>query len=255
MKDSYWFKHDSNASRDIKLLKIKALYDFWGIGLFWSVVELLREQNDYSFQSDESGLDMVCSLVSCSDNIRFHNWFKDCLKFGLFVEDKGVFYSESLCERMAKWEVKKGNGGKGGRPIKTETETEVITETETETKSESKPLDKIREDKIREEYIMFISLFNSITGKSHKGTNKDKKQFHARSLEGFTLTNIETAIRNCLKTKYHQENPHYLTPEFITRPDKLQMYMDYKPEVIVTEHKCNGFVEVPGWVEPNRRRN
>lgn len=140
MKDSFWFKHDSNALRDMKLMKVKALYDFWGIGLYWSVIEILREQDGYKFQSDESGLDLVCSLVSCLDSIRFHNWFNDCVKFGLFKIDNGYFYSNSLVERMKNWEILKSNGSKGGRPPKPKMKPEV----KPEYKPEDKPLDKIR---------------------------------------------------------------------------------------------------------------
>ena len=143
MKDAFWFRHDSNASRDMKLLKLKALYDFWGIGLYWSVIELLREQDEYKFQSDESGLDMVCSLVSCLDNVRFHNWFNDCLKFNLFKIDNNYFFSESLCRRMTKWEILKANGDKGGRPLKPKPKPKQ--------EPEAEPLDKI--DKKKEEYV------------------------------------------------------------------------------------------------------
>jgi hypothetical protein len=143
-QDSYWFKHDSTASRDIKLMKIKHLYDFWGIGLYWSTVELLREQNNYSFPADESGLNMVCDLVRCSDMVRFKNWFNDCIKIKLFVIAENEFFSESLIKRMDNWETKKVNGGKGGRPKKTET----ISEIKPNGKANQKH--KIREDKIIE---------------------------------------------------------------------------------------------------------
>jgi hypothetical protein len=32
------------------------------------------------------------------------------------------------------------------------------------------------------------------------------------------------AIKNCSIDKYHIENPKYLTPEFISRPDKIEKY-------------------------------
>ena len=124
-KDVYWFSHDSNASRDIKMMQLKHQYDFWGIGLYWSVIEVLREQPNYRFDSTESGLSLLSTLVMCSDMIRFENWFNDCVRIGLFKTDKNTFFSESLCERMKNWESKKANGSKGGRPQKTESKTEI----------------------------------------------------------------------------------------------------------------------------------
>jgi hypothetical protein len=162
MKDAFWFKHDSNASRDMKLLKIKALYDFWGIGLYWSVVEMLREQDGYKFQYDQSGLDLVCGLVSCLDNIRFHNWFNDCIKFGLFRIKQGYFFSDSLCNRMQKWEILKTNGEKGGRPKKPNKKPR----TKPDIKPEAEPLEEIEyiDNKIKNAWLRWldfkISQFN-----------------------------------------------------------------------------------------------
>ncbi len=72
----------------------------------------------------------------------------------------------------------------------------------------------------------FIQRFNLITGKKIRiFDNKAKKQFNLRIKEGFTIDDIEKAIENCSKDKFHIDNPKYLTPEFITRVDKLQMYL------------------------------
>jgi uncharacterized phage protein (TIGR02220 family) len=75
-------------------------------------------------------------------------------------------------------------------------------------------------------YLFFISEFNRITGKQFRGTKKDEAQYSARVKEGFTLAQFISAITNCKNDKYHIDNPKYLTPEFITRADKLQMYLN-----------------------------
>lgn len=72
----------------------------------------------------------------------------------------------------------------------------------------------------------FIKNFNLLTGKKIRVfDDKAKKQFKARLKEGFTIKEIETAIVNCSNDQYHIENPRFLTPEFITRLDKLQKYI------------------------------
>jgi len=79
--------------------------------------------------------------------------------------------------------------------------------------------------------IDFISIFNELTGKKIRILDsKAKKQFEARLKEGFTINEIKTAIVNCKNDKYHIENPKYLTPEFITRADKLQIYLNKENE-------------------------
>jgi len=80
-----------------------------------------------------------------------------------------------------------------------------------------------------ENYILFLKLFNGITGKNFRGSDKDKRQFNARSKEGFTIADFDNAITNCKNDEYHKKNTKYLTPEFITRADKLQAYLNVKP--------------------------
>ena len=68
-----------------------------------------------------------------------------------------------------------------------------------------------------------------MTGKNFRGDNSAKRHFGARVKEGYTREQFQTAIHNCLCDKFHKENPKYLTPEFITRPDKLEKYINYTP--------------------------
>ena len=76
-------------------------------------------------------------------------------------------------------------------------------------------------------YKAFVDLFNEITGKKFRyGDKKASNQLQARLKEGYTREDIEKAIRNCFKDPYHMENPKYLTPEFITRTSKLEMYLE-----------------------------
>ena len=89
-------------------------------------------------------------------------------------------------------------------------------------------------------YVDFVSLFKQITGKNVRGDGKSERQFKARTKEGYTLKDFETAIINCFSDPYHQQNPKYLTCEFIARADKLQMYLLAKPEqkeIKIVTHK------------------
>jgi hypothetical protein len=123
MKDSFWFKHDSTAGRDIKLRKIQHIYGHEGKGLFWDVVEVLREEGNYTHPSDENSLQMLCDLIGYKDVPRFINWFNDCVKVELFMVKNGHFFSKSLMIRMKVWESKKENGNKPKKKrIKSENE-------------------------------------------------------------------------------------------------------------------------------------
>lgn len=117
-KDSYWFRHDSTAGRGLRMRKMAHIYGHWGKGIYWDVIEILRDQTKYSFHSDDTSLQMLCDLIGCKDEAKFISWFKDCINLDLFQQNKGKFYSEILCKNMLKWDTSKANGDKGGRPPK-----------------------------------------------------------------------------------------------------------------------------------------
>ena len=116
-KDSYWFKHDSSAGRATRMRKMAFIYSHWGKGIYWDVIEVLRDQEGYRYSSELFDLRMLCDLIGCKDETKFLNWYADCVKFELFIEENGMFFSEVLCGNMKRWEVSKSNGSKGGRPV------------------------------------------------------------------------------------------------------------------------------------------
>ena len=158
-KDSYWFKHDCSAGRGTKIRKIQFIYGHEGKGLYWDVIEVLREQNGYKHESDEMSLRMLCDLIGFKDFKRFNNWFNDCVKYGLLINEKGYFYSQVLSENMKSWESKKSNGSKGGRPKSKPNQNRIKTETKTESKANQNH--KRREEKKREEkeYTLIVPFF------------------------------------------------------------------------------------------------
>lgn len=88
-----------------------------------------------------------------------------------------------------------------------------------------------KEDLVKKEeeymYDSFISAFNDITGKKFRGDSKSKIQFKARLKEGYTPEDFSKAIRNCKNDDHHiKTGLVYLTPEFITRPDKLSRFLN-----------------------------
>jgi uncharacterized phage protein (TIGR02220 family) len=81
------------------------------------------------------------------------------------------------------------------------------------------------------DWSKLLSKFNSITGKKSKVVpDKARKQILARIKEGYTKADILKGIENCYKDSHHQETNHkYLTLEFISRPDKLEKFVNVTP--------------------------
>jgi len=46
-KESFYFSHDFNARNDRKLIKVKLKHRQSGIGIYWSIVEMLFEENGF----------------------------------------------------------------------------------------------------------------------------------------------------------------------------------------------------------------
>lgn len=115
-------------------------------------------------------------------------------------------------------------------------ETEIYTETILENtlggnpnipsnKNDKNNKNEKKEEEYNKLYVGFVSSFNSIKGSKFRSTDKVRKQFYARLREGFSVDQMLEALRNAMKVKYHIDNKFtYLTPEFFTRSDKIEMY-------------------------------
>jgi uncharacterized phage protein (TIGR02220 family) len=81
------------------------------------------------------------------------------------------------------------------------------------------------------DWSKLLSKFNDITGKSSRVVpDKARNQILARIKEGYTKADILKGIENCYKDSHHQETNHkYLTLEFISRPDKLEKFVNVTP--------------------------
>ena len=92
----------------------------------------------------------------------------------------------------------------------------------------SAPIKEGKKDKNdKNEINILIDGFNEITGRDFRGDDKTKRQLNGRLKEGYTIDEILLATKACFNSEYHRKNPQYLTPEFITRSDKLQQYLNY----------------------------
>ena len=111
-KDAYYFSHDSNARNDLKMIKLRRKLGLKGVGLFWCVIEILRETETYSISIDE--IEDICFDLRCE--VEDFEILFDC---DLLKKNNDLFISESLCERMEKLdEIKEKRriaGAKGGK--------------------------------------------------------------------------------------------------------------------------------------------
>jgi hypothetical protein len=123
--ESSWFKHDSNARHDIKIQYLRSVHGNAGYGMFWMIIEIMRDSNDYCLKYD------LMTFIALSRELEMNHeqvrsFLDFCIQAELLIKDNGIIYSESLLKRLDKLEERKRqlklNGMKGGRPKKQATE-------------------------------------------------------------------------------------------------------------------------------------
>lgn len=109
-KDAFYFSHDSNAKDDPKCMMLIDQLGLEGYGIYWVLIETLREQPGYRYP-----------LAGVSALARKYNTSAQKMEavvrgFGLFrIEDETVFSSDSLVRRMEEWDETKRRRSLAGK--------------------------------------------------------------------------------------------------------------------------------------------
>lgn len=87
-------------------------------------------------------------------------------------------------------------------------------------------------------YKGYVAFINKTLGKNYRGDSKSKRQLAARLKDGYTNLDIKKAIVNASKESFHIESKFkHLTPEFFTRADKLDKFINAGDGVPAIEKK------------------
>src|SRR5690606_518534 len=93
-KDAYYFSHDSNAQDDPKCMILIDQLGMEGYGIFWALIERLRNEKDYTLPINlanafakrwQTSKEKVEAVIK---------------NYGLFVVENDIFYSERLRNSM-----------------------------------------------------------------------------------------------------------------------------------------------------------
>jgi hypothetical protein len=110
-KESYYFSHDSNARNDVKIIKLRRQLGLEGYGLYWCLIEMLRETPEYKLHIDTID-DIAFSLNISKEKV---DTVIKC--YDLFTVDEDRFFSERLIRSMEKYNTTKkrlSDAGKNG---------------------------------------------------------------------------------------------------------------------------------------------
>ena len=109
-KDAYYFPHDSNAKDDPKCVLLIEQLGMEGYGIYWMLIETLREQPDYTYPVANS------PALGRRYNTTAEKVKTVVCNYGLFtVKDDKIFFSDSLNRRMLVLEEKRAKRSEAGR--------------------------------------------------------------------------------------------------------------------------------------------
>lgn len=110
MKEAYYFPHDSNAKDDPKCVLMIEQLGMEGYGIFWMLIETLRDQPGYTYPI--TNLPALARRYNTSaEKVR-----TVVFNYGLFVVNEDtIFFSESLQRRMKSLDEKRLKRAEAGR--------------------------------------------------------------------------------------------------------------------------------------------
>lgn len=109
-KDCYYFTHDSNAKDDPKCVLLIEQLGMEGYGIYWMLIETLRDQPDYTYP--------VANIPALA---RRYNTSAEKVRtvvynYALFtVKEDRIFFSESLNRRMQLFNERRAKRSEAGR--------------------------------------------------------------------------------------------------------------------------------------------
>jgi hypothetical protein len=246
-----YFSHDSNARNDEKILALRMKHGMEGYGVYFAILERLMEIGDHSHKTD---YDVIAFDLHVKPDV-----VKSVVEdFGLFkkTEDDCRFYSDRFSRQMAVvdeiYEKRRLAGIRSGEARREKSNIpgenkHLLNTCSTPVEQKSTLVEQIKGNKSKEDinisneicrvapdvgaassdFQNFISEFNRIRGSKFQAIEKVKRQFNARLKEGFTTEQMLQALQNATKDKFHIENGFkYLTPEFFTRADKIEKFLN-----------------------------
>lgn len=111
-KDAYYFSHDCNARKDEKVLTLLAEHGYEGYGLYWSLIEMMFENQDTAISRK---LLKGIAYDLRVDITLLQKIITTCYNTNLFQADKDKIWSNSLRRRKAEWEEKKKKRSEAGK--------------------------------------------------------------------------------------------------------------------------------------------
>jgi uncharacterized phage protein (TIGR02220 family) len=264
-KDAYYFPHFSNARHDRKIQRLRKELGIEGYGIYFMLLETLRDQHDLTFPMKD--LDLLADEFGTSEQkIRV-----TICNYGLFeIDDNELFFSPKMLvflEPYFKGKEQRRKAIESRWSKKSEVlELELLDNQEDNTavllpnydRNTDVIQSKVKESKVKEskeeESILnideqfddfsvvrdIISYLNIVTDRNHRANkgSSNAKLISARIKEGYCLEDFKKVIdvksSQWLKNKDMEK---YLRPETLFSKSKFDGYLNEAPSVSKTNNQ------------------
>lgn len=214
MKDSYYFSHDSNALTDPKILSLRCDYGMEGYGIFWAVVEMLRNQNEYRLEFCQRSFKAIKML--CMTNIDIEEFLNKCInEYDLFKTDGKYIWSDSLRKRMDKKDDLAGKRSNAAKKRWNKDKSEYFDTEKTETSSDTEISD---------------------TNMSDVNANTEKETVSISDSNASVMQKINMQCKCNAKNNFEMQNNAKESKE---KESKEKESKEKKVEVVVKKEKKN----------------
>lgn len=192
-QEDYWFRHDANALGDDKIEALVLRYGMAGYGMYWVIVETMRNKDGYHLPRKEYVIAALAKKTMSTPE-QITDFLNVCIEdFELFEEDEEGVYSASLLRRMEAWEEKKQRYADAGRKgAEARLEHRLSNAKASPKRSQARRVEKSREENTKADAV--IDYLNSKTGKSYRHTETNRKHIAARLADGFTVDDCKRVV-------------------------------------------------------------
>ncbi len=256
-KDAYYFPHDSNARNDQRILKVRMQHGMEGYGIYFGIVEILRESKDYMLS--------LSDIPSIAYDLRIDPTLVEIIisNYDLFEIKGDTFYSRSLKKRLECMDEKKQKrqeaGRLGGIASAKVKQKSTIAKALNYTKQNKTTLKETKINNIKHRQTKFLQSLGKFSDKFDKNTIRDffeywtepnksgtKMKFElqdtfdiGRRLKRWERNNFNNNTSNGIKKKVHFKMPdgrNYIG--YCSKCNKSDFYepFGFNPDAI--ESKC-----------------
>lgn len=237
-KDAYYFSHDSNARNDDKILKLRSKFGYEGYGMFWAIIEVLRESSNYKFELNN--IRLLQLSLGCSAR-KLQSFIEFCLNIGILAKDNQFFWSERLLKSTTLFNKKKAVLSEIGKKAN-ESRWNRDSAKDSVTVSASDPikLKKSKENKIKLNGINEITLLFDLLNYDEDKLNDSVISRTQNLIDQFSYQKVHEAFLKVSELEDQKKNIAYISkilengftsnkPSKSTSPEPQTQWKDLTP--------------------------